>query len=80
METIAHDGAGALRRTKAQRHFRVQLAIFLIVNAALVAILAAATLAGARVGGELWPWPVAVAIWGARVAIEGYAASHQRND
>ncbi|MGZ6256837.1 MAG: 2TM domain-containing protein [Candidatus Limnocylindria bacterium] len=81
METITIDRHGhALKRIKFQRHFKLQLAIFVSVNTLLVVIFAVATLAGAQLSGQLWPWPLAVAIWGARVAAQGYAAYHTHNE
>ena len=80
METITIDRREhALKRVNDQRHFKLQLAIFVSVNTLLVVIFAMATLAGAQVSGQLWPWPLVVAIWGARVAAQGYAAYHTHN-
>ena len=59
METITIDRREhALKRVNDQRHFKLQLAIFVSVNTLLVVIFALATLAGAHVvSGQLWPWP-----------------------
>lgn len=70
---LAHDEA-ANGRVKERRQFKIELAIFLFVNALLVAAWAVITVAGAHVTGELWPWPVATAIWATVVAVHGLSA------
>jgi hypothetical protein len=56
------------------RGFRINLAIFLGVNLLLLILLGALVLGGLRIGGELWPYPVVMGLWGLRVAFQGYRA------
>jgi hypothetical protein len=63
----------AIKRVKAKNYFKVHLALYLAINALLVAIWAFTRSEGA--GGQIFFWPIFVIVgWGIGVAINGYAA------
>jgi 2TM domain-containing protein len=64
----------ALRRIRAKRKFKISLVIFVSVNALLLATWAALAIAGVPTHSQLWPYPIAMGIWAAYVALQGYAA------
>jgi hypothetical protein len=64
----------ALGRIRAKRKFKISLVIFVSVNALLLATWAALAIAGVHTHGQLWPYPIAMGIWAAYVALQGYAA------
>ncbi len=64
----------ALGRIKEKRAFKVSLVIFVSVNAVLLVLWAALTIASVHMTGQLWIWPVVMVIWAAFLAFQGYAA------
>jgi hypothetical protein len=64
----------ALERVRVKRKFKINLVIFVSVNALLLAAWAVLAIAGVRTHSQLWPYPIAMGIWAALVALQGYAA------
>jgi hypothetical protein len=64
----------ALRRIHARRKFKISLVIFVSVNAVLLATWAALALADVHTHSQLWPYPIAMGLWAAYVAFQGYSA------
>jgi hypothetical protein len=61
------------------RAFKLDVTIFIVVNAVLLVIAGALLIAGFRFGGELWPYPVVMGLWAVRIAIEGHRAYRGRS-
>ena len=64
----------ALGRIKEKRAFKVSLVIFVSVNAVLLALWAALTIASVHMTGQLWIWPVVMFIWAVFLAVQGYTS------
>lgn len=72
--TIDERREQALGRIKEKRAFKVSLVIFVSVNALLLALWAALTVASVHMTGQLWIWPVAMVIWAVFLGVQGYTA------
>jgi hypothetical protein len=64
----------ALWQIHARRKFKISLVIFVSVNAVLLATWAALALADVHMHSQLWPYPIAMGLWAAYVAFQGYSA------
>ncbi len=64
----------ALGRISARRKFKISLVIFVSVNAVLLATWAALAVADVHTRSQLWPYPIAMGLWAAYVAFQGYSA------
>jgi len=69
----------AAQPVEQKRNVRAEFVIFLSVNAALLLTWAALTLAGVRMHGLLWPWPVVTALWGLRLVISARSAGRGKS-
>ena len=77
--TTAERREQALGRIKEKRAFKVSLVIFVSVNALLLALWAALTVASVHMTGQLWIWPLVMVIWAVVLAVQGYTAYRGHN-
>ncbi|MGZ4120172.1 MAG: 2TM domain-containing protein [Actinomycetota bacterium] len=62
-----------------EKAFRVNLVIFLSVNALLLLVWVVLTVAGVRLHSHLWPWPVLMVLWGIRIGVSARNVHRERS-
>ncbi len=67
-----------LGRIGAKRKFKMSLVIVVSVSALLLTTWAVLAIAGVHTHSQLWPYPIAMGLWAAYVAFQGYSAYRGR--